>query len=76
MVFYKNSWWLDSNPGPLVAEATALGTVQQPLPNEFKIYKRFDAPVPVYFTNKIDFPFLKPKPTFKFIHWITTGESR
>ena len=30
-MFYKSCQWLDSNPGPLVSEATALPTVQ-PLP--------------------------------------------
>ena len=29
----KSYWWLDSNPGFLVSEATALSTVPQPLPN-------------------------------------------
>ena len=31
-MFNKSCWWLDSNPGPLVSEATALPTAPQPLP--------------------------------------------
>ena len=31
-MFNKSCWWLDSNPGFLVLEATALPTASQPLP--------------------------------------------
>ena len=31
-MFNKSCRWLDSNPGPLVSEATALPTASQPLP--------------------------------------------
>ena len=33
-MFNKSCQWLDSNPGPLVTEATALPTAPQPLPIE------------------------------------------
>ena len=33
--FNKSCWWLDSNGGPLVTEATALPTEPQPLPYHF-----------------------------------------
>ena len=33
-MFNKSCRWLDSNPGPLVSEATALPTAPQPLPND------------------------------------------
>ena len=34
-MFNKSCRWLDSNPGPLVSEATALPTAPQPLPQMF-----------------------------------------
>ena len=33
-MFNKSCRWLNSNPGPLVSEATALPTVQQTLPGK------------------------------------------
>ena len=35
----KSCQWLDSNPGPLESEATALPTVSQPLPTCFLFVK-------------------------------------
>ena len=34
--FNKSCRWLDSNPGPLISEATALPTAPQPLPQEYQ----------------------------------------
>ena len=34
-MFNKSCRWLDSNPGPLILQATALPTVPQPLPIKF-----------------------------------------
>ena len=36
-MFNKSCWWLDSNPGPLVLEATTLPTVPQPLPTYLNV---------------------------------------
>ena len=37
----KSCRWLDSNPGPLVSEATALSTVPQPLPYKLTCLSAF-----------------------------------
>ena len=39
--FYKNYWWLDSNPGSLVSEATALPTNYATAPYILPILKVF-----------------------------------